>query len=341
MYKAGCTSWIIAFDNPTNEHELRKAYTRLAKLYHEDSLDDEHKDMGEEFKNISKLYADGVKYFKIKTDTGDIGDILKIRNSHDKGLDFKYMCEDSVGGAAVFTGRSSICLKFMQGDKIFFDNFIRAVKDIKYPNEVARKSLELCIPNILKTFEAVDGYYIIVGKTEEQISLGDILRYYETTKTEWKDKYRHSVWIMNRLYNMVCLMEYNNISFSGLTLDNIYVSPLYHTISLLNGWQFCTNIGDKMIGTTPDVYSIIPLSDKKIGKSTLKIDLESIKLIGRKLFNGEAPEEFKELFRLSSSVSAQQDWKVFEEITSKVYGHRKFYVFDIDVTDVLLTKHLK
>lgn len=332
MYKTGCTNWMMAFDNPLNEIELKKRYHKLALKYHPDERED-----GEDFKAISLLYSEGKAYFDLKNNKLDSFSLLEVRNSAGRGFDLKYILDEVIDSCRVFTSKSNICLRFIKDNKSFYDNYLKMLnREWKFPSDNAKKAFKNVFPEVVKTFDDGTFYYIVIKKTEEVLSLHDILKYYETVGMEWPERYRHSVWIINRLYSIECLMEFNELAFNGINTRNIYISPLYHTVLLYNGMQFCKEIDSKMLGTTKDIYDIMPINVKDSKKSSTITDLESIKLIGRTLFDKGAPKEFREFFERGSKSTALENWREFEKVTESVYGERKFIVFDINGLDVLL-----
>lgn len=335
---ANCTDWRIMFDNPSNTTELKKKYRIIAKRYHPDTYKDD-----KAFKNIGDRYREAIEYFEISCgSTSGMGSaskvsdkVLAVRDRQGKGFDLQYIRKDETGGNTVYTSKSKICLKFETDNKELYENYLKAYKDIDYPNDEVKKSLSICFPKNVKTVEGVDGYYIIMDRTPEVISLRQILDYYEKTGKTWENKYRHCVWIINRIYNMACLMRANEKVFNGFDCENLYVSPKYHTTLLLNGWQYCVENEKKMIGTTQDIFDIMSITCKDKKLAEYRTDTESVRMIGRELFDKDAPKEFREFFEKAGSDDAIKDWQSFEKLFMRVYGERKFFEFNIDSTEVL------
>lgn len=330
MYKSGCKNWVEAFNNPKNTTQLRKEYVKLAEKYHPDIIGE-----NEEFKSITVMYSEAIRYFKIKENKINSTQTLEVRNSAGRGFDFNYILDEVVDSCRIFTSKTHICFKYIKANKKFYDNYLKSYQNLKYPNTKAEETFRLELPNVIKTFEDKDSYYIVIKKTDELVSLHDILRYYEKVG-DWEDKYRHAVWIINRCYNWAALLRYNNKVLNAFNTRNLYLSPAFHTVSLLNGWQYCCEEGGKMLGTTKDIYEVMSIKTKDTKKAESYTDAESIKLIGRTLFDKGAPEEFRKFFEKASSYDIITDWKEFEAVAEKVFGKRKFIMFNLDSTDVLL-----
>lgn len=329
-----CKDWRIIFNNPSNTSELKKRYRMIAKRYHPDTYKNDIA-----FKNIGERYNEAIEYFEIScggaSTVKKLDSILEVRDKFGKGFDLQYIRKDETGGNTVYTSRSKLCLKFELDNKELYENYLLAYKDINYPNEEVKKSLAICFPSNIKSVEGKDGYYIIMDRTSDVVNLRQLLDYYDKTGKTWENKYRHCVWIINRIYNMVCLMRANEKVFNGFDCENIYISPLYHTALLLNGWQYCVEANKKMIGTTQDIFDIMSITCKDKKMADYRTDTESIRMIGRELFDKDAPKEFREFFEMAGSDDALEDWKSFENLFIKVYGERKFFTFDLDINEVL------
>ena len=59
---------------------------------------------------------------------------------------------------------------------------------------------------------------------------------------------RHVAWIVSRLENLCCLLDYNNMVLNGLTEDNLFVDPVNHQIYLYGGWWFAGFMGSETAG---------------------------------------------------------------------------------------------
>lgn len=328
-----CADWRVMFENPLSMDELKKKYRAIAKKYHPDAIKDDRA-----FKNIGERYKEAIEYFEISCGThkNTVSDkVLEVRGRDGRGFDLQYIRKDETGGNTVYTSRSKICLKFEIDNKELYENYLRAYRDIDYPNDEIKQSLSICFPKNVKTVEGSDGLYIIMDRTSEVISLRQILDYYDKTGKTWEEKYRHCVWIINRIYNLACLMRANEKVFNGFDCENIYVSPKYHTTLLLNGWQYCVGNDHKMIGTTQDIFDIMSITCKDKKLAEYRTDTESVRMIGRELFDKNAPKEFREFFEKAGSDDALDDWREFERLFMSVYGERKFYEFSIDSNEVL------
>lgn len=313
-----CINWKEAFDNPKDECELKKVYRRLVKRYHSDETTGDDKC----FINITKLYNQGKEFFSKKSEPEKLICIKFIDESTGKEVIVPYIFEDQFEDATIYFGYTKMAVVMGAEKGKYYDNFLKQVRDIKYPNEEAKERFVRLIPKILYSSVSKKGNYcIVLEKTSEIIPLHKVVE-----GGDFKDKYRHYVWIINRLYDLACLFNYNNKVFNAFNMRNVYISPDYHSVVLLSGWQFCTGTGQKMLGTTKDIYDVMSIQCKDSKKSERLTDLESIKMIGRQLFDKDAPEEFRKFFEEASSGDPIVDWDKWSLRIDKVYGAKREFI---------------
>lgn len=238
------------------------------------------------------------------------------------------------GTCMVYHTATKVVLEYKKEFKKFYDKYISNVKLIRYADDKMREQFESCFPRVIKHFESEDGNFIILlDKTPEVLNLGVIAASYARAGKKFPS--RHAAWILNRLYNMATYMQFNDKVFNGFSLSNIWVSPEYHTALLLNGWEYSTKIGEQMIGCPKEVYNILPVKVKDSHKSLTLTDLESIKTIGRALFNdGEAKATEAFLDEGTDDVDTITDWNNYGKAIKSDFGKRQFVVWE----DVPYTK---
>jgi hypothetical protein len=189
------------------------------------------------------------------------------------------------------------------------------------------KEFKRYFPKVLKGFETTTGKMcLLLDKTSDVLNLGVIVREYFKHGHKFPEK--QAAWIMNRLFNLACYMNYSGLVFNGFSIDNIWVSPEMHSVVLLNGWEYTTSLGEKMIGCPKDVFKILPLTVKDSKISTSVVDVESIKNIGRTLFVGCDVPVIKKYLDEASSDDVFEEWDKYKVALDATYGKREFIVWE-------------
>lgn len=329
------SSWRSLFSNPKDSRELRKRYAEYAKKYHPESSDG----CGEVFANIARLYSIAKDYFDGLNGKTILRGI-KAKSTDGKYRSLSYAFEHVEAEYTSYIGRSSIWVVFKEEYKRYYDKWIDNVKSLKYADETFKKEFERLVPNIEEYFTTCNGQFvIIIKKTSEVVSIQDIIEADEDRSRtfKWENRDRHCAWIMNRLYNLDCFMNYNDIVFNGFNIKNIYISPTFHTAMILNGWQYACKAGEQMIGTTKDIYDVMSIKCKDKKQAEPMTDLESIKMVGRKMFSseGSCPKAITDFLNSASTGDCFKDWEMYNTALDKAYGKRTFIEWNFDIDDIV------
>lgn len=328
------SSWRSLFCYPKDSCELRRMYGAYAKIYHPDSSDG----CREVFENIVRLYNIAKDYFDGLNGKSVLRGI-KAKSLDGKYRSLSYAFEHSESEYTAYIGRSRIWVVFKEDYKKYYDNYTNMVKSLKYADEAFKKEFERLVPNVEESFTTSNGQFvIIIKKTSEVVSLQDVMEADDDKGRtfKWENRNKHCAWVMSRLYNLACFLDYNDLVFNGFNIKDIYISPTFHTAMLLNGWQYTVEAGDKMIGTTKDIYDVMSIRCKDRKQAEPMTDLESIKMVGRKMFTRDCPKDIADFLNSASTGDCFKDWEIYNIALGKAYGKRTFIEWNFDIDDILL-----
>lgn len=308
-----------------DEVKAKKQYREYCKLYHPDSNNSD--EAAKIFDIVNKLYN---KTY-IKSDGQEVREEIVIfkNKATGKGFQLTNPVTFNNGIAIVYHTSTKIAILYDKTYKKFYDNYIKQVKDLKYADKDMEKEFKRYFPKIVTHFETEeDKFVILLDKTKEVLNLGIIVREYFKKGETFPE--RQAAWILNRLYNIACYMNFNKKVFNGFTLDNLWVSPEMHTILPLTGFEYTTDKDDAMIGCPKDVYKILPIKIKDTKKSDIITDLESIKHIGRLLY-----KEHKNLTTVHkfldegvNEVEPLEEWNLYGKAIKEEFGKRTFVTWE-------------
>lgn len=176
-------------------------------------------------------------------------------------------------------------------------------------------------PQVISEYNTLDNKHIIViSKTKDVYPLRAVIE--NVFNGEIPDK--HLAWMISRLINICCFLKMNGLVHNGINIDNCFVSTDFHSILLLGGWWYTTDEDSAMIGTSKDIYNIMPplVKANKISKSIT--DIESIKAFGRQYISTSAPQAFKNFLSSGTKESSIEESKKWDKALIDSYGKRKF-----------------
>lgn len=306
-------------------NKTRDIFRDLAKTYHPDVCTSF--DSTKLFAKINTLYAEAQT--KIEKGIWFEKDVLILKSKQGKKYNLKYMGKHSFELGFFYIGRRFIAYIIDKKHKIFYDNAINNIESLKYANIEMEKEFKRYFPTIKETFECDNGDYVLVlEKTEDVYLLED---FYNCRKD--LDP-KHTAWIVSRLCNIACFLQYNNIVHNGISLSNCFISPQYHTIMIYGGWWYTVKNNEKMIGTQKCIYDIMPVKEKSLKISSFKTDLESIKQIGRLFENDNTPIEIKNWVKNASLENAIAEFEAWNIVLDKCWGKRTFIKLNVTEKEI-------
>ena len=308
--------------------ECKKKYKELIKEYHPDSKNGDTT----VFEHITKLYEKAIGL--LSNGLWEKSRYVEFKTSQNKTIMIEYQDLFLFELGTCYVCKTHIIYLLKSDKEKYYKNYIEKTKKLKYENNDMEKVFKICMPDIqtygkLKTGE----YYIVLKKTKDVFPLKNVLNYYK----EIPD--RHIAWILSRLSSIACFIQYNHLVHNGINIENCFISPKYHSILLLGGWCYTTKENEKLIGTTKEIYDLMPIKEKTKKISTIETDLESIKAIGRKLTGDEdyqkmldknLPKPIFNFLTKGSSHSAFTEMEEWDKSLLKAYGERKFIPLYID-----------
>lgn len=310
----------------------KKEFREYCKLYHPDvnPSNDAQTLMG----IIMEIYSTGGLGTNIGAGTGTGTkskgrQVFRFTNKvTNKGFELINPVIFSNGICMVYHTATKAAFVYDKSYEKFYKNYIRNVEGLTYIDDKLRNEFSRYFPKIITHFETVTNKYcILLEKTSEVINLGVV---YDSYKRRGEMvPYVHAVWMVNRLYNMLCYFKFTNKVFNGLSIYNIWVSPEMHTLLLFSGWEYMRNNGDDMIGCPKDVYSMLPVRIKDTHESSIETDLECVKCLGRKLFEGSLNRHIVEFMdEGTSELDPLSVWGEYGKAVKADYGKRKFVVWE-------------
>lgn len=327
----------IPEDIYTNDINIIKLeFRELAKKYHPDVCKD--KDANVCFEIINTLYKNGID--KINKGIWTEKDVFFINTIDNRKIKIKFLSKKQFELGEFYICKNHIIYIFNNEYEKYFNNTLKMVNKISYKDDKMKTEFQKYMPGIYDSYKTKDDKYVLVLKKEEgTYLLEDVLK---QQKGEMSP--RHAAWIISRLNNLNCFLQYNEIVLNGFSLDNCFISPKHHTIMIYGGWWYATKVKEKMIGTKKEIFDLMPVKNKSEKLSAYMTDTESIKYIGRQLLNlfttnkkdikgEEIPPPIINWLN-SSGDDAFKEFDKWNTVLTDSWGKRKFVNLEISDNDI-------
>lgn len=333
----------ISLDSPEelyvvkNEVELKKVYRKLSMKWHPDRQENKL-DTSSVFAHLQVLYESALK--KIGSGIWTNKNELIIKSDSGSEFELKYLKKEGFELGQKYIGSSYVMWIFEKENNDLAKRMLSFIKSFKYPNDNMKKEISKNLPIIKKEFLSDGKQVIILDKDKESINLKDLLIHFNN-----KIDPKHVAWILSCLYNLSCYLEYSKIMHGGISIENIFVNPSQHSLSLLGGWWYAHKDEEKLIALNKHAVNIAPpkLIDNKIADKVL--NLEMIKLVGRELLGNKngvyllkdksIPMPLIYWLRDASGNNAFKEYEFWQNnILKNSFGVRRFTKMEIQPSDI-------
>ena len=274
----------------------RDFFTRMNKFFAAPKSEQERKQRAEEF------------WEKANTETFCCQDGTEINVS--------YMHRYSDRDAEVYVARRNIIFHFKDNGTEKSELLRRNISLLDYPSADIR-NLEAFFPRISGGFVLEDGSHLcVISKDEDEYPL----------RLFGKLSGRHVAWIISRMENLCCVLEFSALVHPQITPDTLYINPYTHQASLYGNWW---NAGKH------NTFSYQNRTLLRSSQSLLGIRNTAAALLGydnRKLIypTENIPKPFADFLKSDPCVTAYDDFSYWDEMMLKAYGERKFITMDTD-----------
>lgn len=327
---------------PNDADKCKQKYKELVKEWHPDNST--KKNANDVFQHINKLYSEALEM--ITKGKWEKTNFVTLVTSSGKKIEISFSAHSKFELGETYVCSKHVIYIIDKDKEKYYKNAIERIKSIKYADKNMESKLSIFMPTIHNAYELDDGRHcLILKKTPDVYPLRNVLEYFKG-----KVPPKHTAWMISRLSNIACILGYNNIVHNGINIDNCYVSPEFHSIMLLGGWWYSVPVGEKMIGITKENYDVIPIVEKNKKVASYVTDLESIKMVGRKLLghniirtllnDNEIPSAYRNFLIEGASDDAVKEFKKWDKSLNDAYGKREFIKLELKKEDVYKRKEI-
>lgn len=231
-------------------------------------------------------------------------------------INIKYMYRYSDKDAEVFVARRNIVFHFKKSGAEKTELLRKNVSLLDYPSADTR-NLQEFFPKISGGFQLDDGTYIcVIAKNEDEYPL----RLFGVLHG------RHAAWIVSRLENLCCVLQYSSIVHPEINADTIYINPYTHQASLYGNWWRCGKHNTYSYGER----KLLDLRQNLLGLRNTAATVLGCVDADHIHDSVNIPKPFADFLRSTPRVTAYDDFAYWDEKMIEAYGERRFVTMDTD-----------
>jgi hypothetical protein len=263
---------------------------------------------------------------RIDTTTGK-SFVLKVKRRH----------EFELGEMAIAVNRVAFLVE--KEHAILFETGLRRIREIRYPDAEIRGDLAKFMPDVQGVYETARHHVAIIAKAGDVVLLKDLVAHIGGQLPP-----KHTAWVVSSLLNLACFFEVTGLTHNAISPETIFVAATHHAAYLLGGWWYATPAGSRIELLPETTYAMMPRSMATSKCADIRLDLESIRALGRTILGDstglglvgreDLPKPMTNFLRLPSSGSAIEDYRAWGQALKDSFGPRRFMELPISSRDV-------
>ncbi len=254
------------------------------------------KDFRENKEFRKKLLA----YYKAKNDeqsmsyeTDTLWECIGMQSfttSKGQTMNIEYMDKVSYKKCICYIAKESIVYVFEDG--LEANQFMAGLHKLVFPE--ADSKLYRSFPELKTIIELEKGKAIVFVRRP----------HFYPVKLFMPMEVRHVAWVISRMENICCALEYSNLQHNGITLESLFVNVKTHEGALFGDWR-------------------------EVGKKFDKEDLFSVRLVAKTLVEDDLkPVEFIEFLNSKPKDTAFDDFSYWDTVIEKGFGGHNFIKYE-------------
>ncbi len=231
-------------------------------------------------------------------------------------VEIRYLYQYRSGDVEVYVARRNLVFRFTKNWADKSDCFRRNVSRLDYPSADTRRLSDF-FPRIIGGYALTDGTGILViAKHENEYPLCLF----------GKLSGRHTAWIISRLENLCCVLEYNHLVHPLIGTDTVYINPYTHQASLYVGfWDVAvhnslSSEGKSLLQTRQNLTALRNTAANLLGYARA----------GDVRADDNVPQALAEFINRPPEGNAYDDFALWDEMLIKAYGERRFVTMETD-----------
>ena len=150
----------------------------------------------------------------------------------------------------MYLAREAVLYHFCERRRQDAKAAVHNVRKLQFP-EADVRNLKGCVPEFLTEYELVDGSSLLPVRRPKDV--------FPLAMFGCLDP-RDVAWVISRMENLCCLLEYSEMGHGGMDLESFFINPFTHQGMLYGSWYLA---GSKPV--KQDLASIRVIAGKLLG----------------------------------------------------------------------------
>ena len=234
----------------------------------------------------------------------DNAEETQLETNDGETVTVRYLYSYEDGGATVYLTKNNAIFVFGPGDSNLADNMLSGIQMLTIPPADV-KGLHECFPRLNGRYDLKGGGVMLAfARTDNLFPLP----MFGSLKPE------HVAWIISRLENICCVLDYSNMIHGKIAEETVWINPFNHHAVLMGHWWSASKKGHgKELFGNPDLKGLRQTADKILG-----------------IHKDEAPKEMIKFLEEKPSPDAFADFEKWDKVIENGFGGRRFAQMNVN-----------
>ena len=234
----------------------------------------------------------------------DSAEEAQVETADGETVTIRYLYSYDDGAAKVYLTKNNALFIFGAAEKHLADKMISGIGMLSFP-PADMKGLNECFPRLNGSYDLKDGGVMhAFARTDNLFPLP----MFGSLKPE------HVAWIVSRLENICCVLQYSDLVHGGINEDAVWINPFNHHAVLMGHWWTASKQG---------------IANKAFGNPDLKgLRSTATKILG--MHKDEAPREMIKFLEEKMPNDAFSDFEKWDKVIEDGFGGRRFAQMNVN-----------
>jgi hypothetical protein len=244
---------------PGDEAAITSGFRKMARVWHPDYSKDAR--AADVFEHLVKMRDRALKK--------DFGPSIILTREDGTKFRMEYLTSTQGDGVVVFVGVSSVAYLVDQANSDLVDRGLN--RKWKFANDDMKKEMSRFLPSFRREIKLSNGRLVVYDRTPDQVLMSDLIA------QEKKIVSPHASWMVTRMLNIACYLEYAQVSHMSIAPEFLLVSLEHHAVSLTGPAMYATDFAVRPKAAPHRTIEAIPSLKDATVKIDSRIDLALIR----------------------------------------------------------------
>ncbi|MCR4792654.1 MAG: hypothetical protein K5871_07880 [Lachnospiraceae bacterium] len=234
----------------------------------------------------------------------------QLRTSDGESVTIRYLYSYEDDAGSIYLTRKNAIFIYGSENKSKADKTLWSIKALSFPPADV-KGLADCFPKLSGRYDLEDGGVMLTFERTDNLFPLSLFGSLDP---------KHVAWIISRLENICCVLNYSELVHGGISADSVWINPFIHHAVLMGHWQSAMRTG------------ISGMKDQELS------DLKDLRKTAERILGNrkeEAPAALMDFLHGQPSEDAFSDFEKWDNVIEKGFGGRHFAgglsINDLDV----------